>query len=419
MTESKTENASRADRLAWQNARRLWGVGQHGNSDTWPDAFEPGELAAMQYPREGTDAENKVARRQYRAMLDELKRSIQAGEIETVTVQRMDTPIQPLRRRVRTSPYMDGIASEEWRTRDSKYASIKPPSPKPETHEYQAITRPAFAAWLRLYGFSDDEGGKPISEYIRAWLGPEWVKSAPTRQDPSHYFDAPPMSPLPRVTMRMMEAGDLAGFDARNGWPDAFTPKELAALQYPGDRPAQGRLIAMLAPRLDVDIPAVTVMRYSPVGIIDLDRPNLEPWPEYPEGAVERGPAAHFLDDIGEEPSRYVMAWFESEGAGMKRGNDTPAIRPKKSRPKDGKKAKPDRLDVAMQAGLLAYRAKHKTTPTADAFFDWLPEHDETGSIVDANEFQIWWKKGDSDDKPIKRKTFRTRFARIKDENPE
>ncbi len=417
MTESKTENASRADRLAWQNARRLWGVGQHGNSDTWPDAFEPGELAAMQYPREGTDAEKRVALRQYRAMLEELKKSIEAGEIETVTLQRVHKPIQGLARRTRVNPDIEAWSSGWWE-RGNLSAYVQPPPPKPEIRDYQAIARPAFAAWLRLYDFSDDRGEKPISEHIRAWLGPEWAKSAPTRQDPSHYFEAPPMAPLPRVTMLMMEAGDLAGFDARNGWPDAFTPKELAALQYPGDRPAQSRLIAMLAPRLEVDIPAVTVMRHSPVGIIDLDRPNPEPWPKYPEGAVERGPAARFLDDIGEEPSRYVMAWFESEGAGMKRGNHPPAIRPKRPRPKDGKKAKPDRLDVAMQAGLLAYRKKHNTTPTADAFFEWLPDHDETDGIGDSDDEKLWWKKADGNLKPITRKSFAHRYKRIKDENP-
>lgn len=302
MTESKTESAARRGGLAWQKARRILGLGSRVNRlPDWPDALTPAELAALQYPREGTDPEKRKALSNQRAMVAALDASIQAGELgDTFTLQREIFKTQRGR-----FPGMEFAG--QW-IPASSYSNTVCAGIK----EFQALARNQFASWL------DGQGEEP-SEHIRAWLGPEWAKSAPTRQDPSHYFEAPPVAPLPRVTMLMMEAGDLAGFDARNGWPDAFTPKELAALQYPDDKPAQGRLIAMLAPRLDVDIPAVGVEREG-----------------NPEGAIERAAAARFLDDIGEEPSRYVMAWLESEGTSMNRGSDTPAIRPNEYPPIEG-----------------------------------------------------------------------------------
>ena len=131
-------------------------------------------------------------------------------------------------------------------------------------------------------------------------------------RDVSHYFDAPELEPLPRVTMLMMEAGELASFDGRMGWPDAFTPKELAALQYPDDKAAQGRLIAMLTPVIyRGEIEAVTVMRASPVGVFALEAgAPVAPARKFSEPAVQRQAARDFLRGVDVDPSKHVRAWF-------------------------------------------------------------------------------------------------------------
>ena len=79
---------------------------------------------------------------------------------------------------------------------------------------------------------------------------------------------------------------------------------------------------------------------------------------------------------------------------------------------------KGDRLEMAVIAGLKAYRAKHKTDPTADALFEWLAEHDETGTIEDADDEELWWKKADGNLKPITRKAFANRLTTIKAKTP-
>jgi hypothetical protein len=117
------------------------------------------------------------------------------------------------------------------------------------------------------------------------------------------------MDPLPPLSMLLMRAGRIAGFDGREGWPDAFTPKELAALQY-DDKDKQGDLIALLTPMIyRHEIESVTVMRPPIFWIGGVP----ETYKEVPEPGIERPAAAAFLNAIHEEPGELVREWLGSD----------------------------------------------------------------------------------------------------------
>lgn len=163
-----TENPQPPKRggIAWQKARRLL----RSALDDWPESFTPGELAVLQYPREGQDHEKRIALRNQRAMIDAIKASIEQGEVEAVTGTREVSIWET----VLDSRASRGgrFASDTWLERDFAPRTVQ--VEKKETREFQTITRPIFAAWLRFSGFGDNEGQEKPSEHVRAWLGPEW-----------------------------------------------------------------------------------------------------------------------------------------------------------------------------------------------------------------------------------------------------
>lgn len=164
-----TENPQPPKRggLAWQKARRLL----KSALDDWPESFTPGELAALQYPREGTDPEKRKALSNQKAMIDAIKASIEQGEAETVTGTREVSVLEKALdyRARRGMGYALRDSENSWFERDFAPRTVL--VKKKETREVQAIARPTFAAWLRASGFGDDEGQEKPSEHIRAWLG--------------------------------------------------------------------------------------------------------------------------------------------------------------------------------------------------------------------------------------------------------
>ena len=70
-------------------------------------------------------------------------------------------------------------------------------------------------------------------------------------------------------------------------------------------------------------------------------------------------------------------------------------------------------LAHAMDAGLIAYRKKHGTDPTARALFDWLGEHDQTKIIVGIEESEdlITWRRVDGGMKDTSFSAFQNRFT--------
>jgi len=130
------------------------------------------------------------------------------------------------------------------------------------------------------------------------------------------------MDLLPPLTMLLMRAARIAGFDAANGWPDALTFNELAALQYPEEGSASGcgmgpsykslkqldfwELLNAFEKRGDVQ--AVKVDRPMPVQVLDGG-----PLAKWPCDAIERPAAVTFLKSIHEEPGEFVREWLGSE----------------------------------------------------------------------------------------------------------
>lgn len=123
----------------------------------------------------------------------------------------------------------------------------------------------------------------------------------------------PPIEP---PSMLLMEAGRIAGFDGRAGWPDALTLKELAALQYPDDKPRQEDL-AMIFTSMTYrgEVQAVTVMR--PIQPWSVFTDENKPVHQYAETGMERGAVLAFLKaafkNSNEKPSALVRAWLGDE----------------------------------------------------------------------------------------------------------
>jgi hypothetical protein len=146
--------------LAWQKARRVWGIGERVKElADWPDSFASKELAALQYPREGTDPEKRKALNNMRAMTAALDAAIQAGKL--AAIEKGCT--------VKQAPHASSPDGWTFARRGDESRPVYLPTPKFKTVHWHEVGRPAFAAWLRA-------SGEEPSEHIRAWLG--W-KEAP------------------------------------------------------------------------------------------------------------------------------------------------------------------------------------------------------------------------------------------------
>ncbi len=161
MTEKKTETYARGGGLAWQKARRLLSSSSPAKElPDWPDAIIPADLAALQYPREGTNPEKRKAKSNQLAMVVALDAAIQAGKLgETITLQREVIKMESGR-----FPGMELFG--QWIPASSYSRKVSA-----GIKEYQAIHRRPFAVWL------DDQGEEP-GEHIRAWLGDAWPVAA-------------------------------------------------------------------------------------------------------------------------------------------------------------------------------------------------------------------------------------------------
>jgi hypothetical protein len=154
-------------------------------------------------------------------------------------------------------------------------------------------------------------------------------------------------------------------------WPDAFSPKDLAALQYPAEAADPERIRAMrnrnaLTASLtglveDGDIPAVTVnyippapkvpaeclkvvLHDDPWMNVDTDwmdyRPPL-PLPPSPQPiefkAIGRKPFAAYLHGQGEEPSEHIRVWLGPDWPARDAGQQGNAISTEPSKDKRDK----------------------------------------------------------------------------------
>lgn len=119
-----------------------------------------------------------------------------------------------------------------------------------------------------------------------------------------------------------------------------------------------------------------------------------------------------------------LAAWLSEIGLALPEGCDLLAWLSFEAQPRGKKAAKRsgsrlDRLAVAMEAGLKAYRAKYKADPTAGDLWDWLAEHDETGTIEEiTHENKIVWRTSKGALKDTTRKAFENRLTGIRARNP-
>jgi hypothetical protein len=145
--------------LTWQKARRVWALTKYAMVQAdWPDAFTPGELGALQYPREGTDAEKRKACQNQGAMVDSIKAAIAADELTTVFRSVQVTIME-------TVPDYSAVKSSgthEWLRRDG-FTPTKQVKAGERTEEIPVVPCGAFATWLATQGESP-------GEHIRAWF---------------------------------------------------------------------------------------------------------------------------------------------------------------------------------------------------------------------------------------------------------
>lgn len=136
-------------RRAWEEARYLPGLEDAKHLESWPDAFTPSELAALQYP----DVADRSRRN---AMSASMRKAIEKGEIETITVDR--------------------IYTEKYQPSDAprghlKYLLFNRPKP----FSTQGLIREAYAKWMAQEGFGVGNEQERPSRFVLVWLGSKWV----------------------------------------------------------------------------------------------------------------------------------------------------------------------------------------------------------------------------------------------------
>ena len=213
--------------LPWQKARRVWALTSYVRAQAdWPDALTPGELAALQYPREGTDAEKRKARQNQGAMVDSIKAAIAAGELATglrsvqVSVSESQIDYAAVIRR-RNSNRGFGV-SDNWGFRDSGFP-MHQVKIGVRTEEIPVVPCDAFATWLATQG-------EAPGEHIRAWFdakgaGPAKVGAGGTAPDAAGKAKAGgrPKGRQGELLQKIIEA--LAEWAASNG--EAFDPNSM------------------------------------------------------------------------------------------------------------------------------------------------------------------------------------------------
>jgi len=231
-------------------------------------------------------------------------------------------------------------------------------------------------------------------------------------------------------------------------WPDSLTPDELACLQYPWEgTPAEKRKAVSLQREMagllraaiqDGEIESVSVPvavpiyedrtdflaihrsggigRRSGAGLMRYGDPMPTVRTEVGEQTKEiptltrPGCAAWFRQE-NEIPSVHIQAWLATKEERQEVGET-------ESKKAKGNDRRRDRLTVAIEAGLKAYRAKHKTEPTAADLWDWLVNHDDTAIIQDATDDKLVWVTSRGTMKDTLRKSFANRMTAIKANNP-
>ncbi len=106
-----SETKQRSPAMLLQMAASLVGFSV---TDGWPKSLTPSQLAALQFPNEGTLREKKAAIPYRNTFLALVKSAIDAGTIETVAIEAMASD----RHSISAKSAANEIASSEWLARD-------------------------------------------------------------------------------------------------------------------------------------------------------------------------------------------------------------------------------------------------------------------------------------------------------------
>lgn len=159
-----SETEPRSPAMLLQMAALLVGFSTDGG---WPKSLTPLQLAALQYPEEGTLQEKKASSISQFAFLVLVRSAIEAGVIETVAIE----PQAPARQDAPANRAPNEFASSEWLARDFVAAPALPV--ETSSNAVRGITPKACVTWFR----ATEE--IPRSDYFRAWLGDEWQAKPP------------------------------------------------------------------------------------------------------------------------------------------------------------------------------------------------------------------------------------------------
>lgn len=177
--------------LAWQIARRcLAGTARY--LPDWPDALAPEEIAALQYPSEGNDADKSKARKYRWALIEAIKLAIESGNLATtsrpVAVPIMESRIDYEEMRRRKLRHQERDDSRGWCDTSFPMREVKTGE---SIKDIQVVLCRDFSAWLAAQR-------KPPSEHIRAWFDAKGAGD--TQQEEAPKIGAGKTAPIEKRT---------------------------------------------------------------------------------------------------------------------------------------------------------------------------------------------------------------------------
>lgn len=166
--------------LSWERAIRAsdaW-LTLEERAAGWPEAFSTVNLARLQYPLEGGEAEKYRARNNQRAIMAAMDKALESGSLPYVERTRTEVDFREVPATFRPQSDFHGLGSPEWLARDTPPRMVKVESGE-RAVTFRAVEANAFRAWL-------SECGEEPSEHIRAWFALFAVVASAEQNEPLH-----------------------------------------------------------------------------------------------------------------------------------------------------------------------------------------------------------------------------------------
>lgn len=175
--------------LSWERAIRAsdaW-LTLEERAAGWPEAFSTVNLARLQYPLEGGEAEKHRARNNQRAIMAAMDKALESGSLPYVERTRTEVDFREVPATFRPQSGFHGLGSPEWFARDTPPRMVKVESGE-RAVTFRAVEANAFRAWL-------SECGEEPSEHIRAWFALFAVVASAEQNEP------PRLTPMRRAAI--------------------------------------------------------------------------------------------------------------------------------------------------------------------------------------------------------------------------